>query len=248
MAKSNELVEGWSSYDLWNLNQRWESEHIQWSNVHKVYPVGSTQGVLGAIRNRVLNYPFKESATGSGRPHRLPRTAPVKANPRTVQSTSNTVEPNAALIAPAKVFIAYPRVDKRYRNALVKHLSPLKRQGIVDVWYDGEIVAGQEWEAEIIEHLEAANIILMLISADFIASDYCYEKELKRAKERHQRGEATVIPIMVNWVHHTGEWFATLQMLPENSRPVTDWSPQDKAWTDVAEGIRRAIEKQLAKF
>jgi hypothetical protein len=91
--------------------------------------------------------------------------------------------------------------------------------------------------------VSAAKIILLLVSSDFIASDYCYDIEMKRALEKHRAGEARVIPIIL----HPCDWeratFAKLQTLPKDAKPVTKWSNRDEAWTDVARGIRKVVEE-----
>src|SRR5690348_16763440 len=97
--------------------------------------------------------------------------------------------------APAvEVFISYSHRDEKFRDDLQRHLSGLQRQELVAVWHDRRIDAGQEWRHEIDEHLAQAKIVLLLISADFLASDYCWGVEMKQALELHERGQATVIP------------------------------------------------------
>jgi internalin A len=91
--------------------------------------------------------------------------------------------------------------------------------------------------------LERADIILLLVSADFIASDYCYEKELTRALERHEKGEALVIPVLVRDVNWRIAPFAKLQALPKDGRAVTRWRDRDAAWRNVSEGIERVVEE-----
>ncbi|MBC7931670.1 MAG: tetratricopeptide repeat protein, partial [Rubrivivax sp.] len=112
---------------------------------------------------------------------------------------------------------------------------------------DRRIVAGQEWDRQIDKHLESADIILLLVSPDFLASHYCYDIEVKRAMERHDAGEARVIPIILR---HCDDWqsapFGKLQAVPKDARPVTDWPDHDKAFADVAAGIRRAVEELLS--
>ncbi len=129
------------------------------------------------------------------------------------------------------------------RDELAKHLSLLKRRGVIQSWHDRQIGAGVEWEAEIAAHLESAQIILLLISADFMASDFCYDNELQRALERHCKNEARVIPIILRACDWHGAEFGALQALPKDALAVTSWPNQDEAWTNVAQGIRRAVEQ-----
>src|SRR5947209_8334377 len=95
--------------------------------------------------------------------------------------------------APVEVFISYAHEDELLRQQLETHLSPLQRQGLISDWHDRQLLAGDEWAREIDQHLETASIILLLISPNFLASDYCYEIEMRRALERHKLGDARVI-------------------------------------------------------
>ena len=96
-----------------------------------------------------------------------------------------------------EVFCCYAHEDEHLLNELKRHLSPQQRQQLINVWYDRDINAGTEWEQEIKKHLNEAHIILLLISSDFISSEYCYGTEMKRALELHKRGEARVIPVIL---------------------------------------------------
>ena len=138
------------------------------------------------------------------------------------------------------LFFSYSHQDEELRNELAKHLKTLERQGVISAWYDRQIVAGDEWAGKIDTHLETANIILLLVSSDFIASDYCYDIEMKRAIERHNTGEARVIPVILRPVDWYGTPFAKLQALPRDAKPVTSWANQDEAFTSIAQGIRLA--------
>ena len=93
-----------------------------------------------------------------------------------------------------ELFFSYSHKDETLRDKLANHLKLLERQGVISAWYDRDLTAGTEWAGQIDKHLESAQVILLLISADFLASDYCYDMELKRAMELHELGEARVIP------------------------------------------------------
>ena len=142
-----------------------------------------------------------------------------------------------------EVFYSYSHEDEELRDELEKHLSILKRHGVITGWHDRKIGAGREWEGEIDTHLDTADIILLLISADFLASDYCYDVEMSRAMERHEAGEAYVIPVLLrpvdNWESAP---FAKLLGLPTDFKAITTWSNQDEAFADVARGIRQVVE------
>ncbi|MDE0043590.1 MAG: TIR domain-containing protein, partial [Candidatus Poribacteria bacterium] len=142
-----------------------------------------------------------------------------------------------------EIFCAYSHEDEELREKLGKHLAPLRRQGIITDWYDRKISAGKEWKGEIDEHLNAARVILLLVSSDFIDSDYCYDVELRRALEMHKAGEARVIPIILRPVDWQILQFANLLALPKDGRAVTLWENQDEAFTDVAKGIAKVVEE-----
>ena len=137
-----------------------------------------------------------------------------------------------------QVFFSYSYRDEILRDELAKHLKLLERQGIIQSWYDRQIEAGAEWVSQIDAHLEEANIILLLVSADFLASDYAYDLELKRALERDAAGEARVIPILLRPVDWKSSPFSQLQAFPKNGKPVTTWINRDEAFADVTRDIR----------
>jgi hypothetical protein len=141
-----------------------------------------------------------------------------------------------------EIFFSYALEDEALRDKLAKHLKLLERQGVIQAWYDRKITAGEEWKNEIDSHLESANIILLLISADFLASDYCYDIELKRALERHESNEARVIPIILRSVDWHRSPFGKLAALPKDGKAITSWQNEDEAFTDVVKGLRRVID------
>ncbi len=123
------------------------------------------------------------------------------------------------------------------------HLRPLHRQGLIEIWHDRDISAGTEWEHEISQHLNNAQIILLLVSPNFMASEYCYSIEMKRAIERHEQGDALVIPIILRHVDWEGVPFYKLQALPNDSKPVLSraWRNADEAFVTIAQAIRKEI-------
>jgi tetratricopeptide (TPR) repeat protein len=144
--------------------------------------------------------------------------------------------------SPFRVFFSYSHEDEKLRAGLEKHLSLLRREGAIESWTDHEIRPGQEWEKEIFSALEKADIVLLLVSASFIASDFCYSREMTRAVERHDAGSARVVPIILRPCDWKSAPFAKLQSLPAGAKPVTDWSNRDKAFLSVAEGIRGMLK------
>ena len=143
---------------------------------------------------------------------------------------------------PATVFYSYSHRDERLRDVLATHLSLLRREGVISEWHDRRITPGDPWQQSIDENINNADIILLLVSADFIASDYCWGKEVLRAIERHASGAARVIPIIVRPVDWAGAVFGKLQALPENGKPITLWTNRDLAWVNVVKGMRTAVE------
>jgi hypothetical protein len=142
---------------------------------------------------------------------------------------------------PVGVFYSYAHEDEELRDALEKHLSLLQRNGLIVEWHDRRISAGSEWSDEIDSHVRTAQIILLLISADFLASDYCYGIEMKIALERHASNDAIVIPIILRPVDWSDASFSHLEALPRDAKPITTWNNRDEALADVARGIRESL-------
>src|SRR5947209_19761168 len=117
------------------------------------------------------------------------------------------------MISPVEIFCCYAHKDRKLLNKLKTYLIPLQRQGSITIWNDTDISPGTNWEEEIKKHLDTAHIILLLISPSFMASEYCYSTEMQRAMQRHERGEARDIPIIVRRVHWQDTPFAKLQAL-----------------------------------
>jgi hypothetical protein len=143
---------------------------------------------------------------------------------------------------PLRLFYSYSHKDEALRDELETHLAILERQSLIAPWHDRRIEPGTSLTGAIDSNLEEADIILLLVSADFIASPYCYEKEMLRALERHNANQARVIPIILRATEFKGAPFEKLQALPKDAKPVTSWSNKDEAWTDVARGLRLVVE------
>ncbi len=143
---------------------------------------------------------------------------------------------------PARVFVSYARVDAEYRRALAAHLAELRTQGLISDWHDGEVVPGEEWDATIREQISAADVIVLLLSADFFASEYISRVEIPHALARHAEGSALIVPVVVRAVEWKHTPLALIQGLPENGKAVKSWADPDEAWANVAVGIRRAVE------
>jgi hypothetical protein len=146
-----------------------------------------------------------------------------------------------------KVFFCYAHEDDDLRKQLVNQLSYLRRLRYITGWFDRDIQAGTDWEHEIETRLDAASIILLLISADFIASDYCYTVEMQRALEKQKAGTAHVIPIILRPVAWEETPIGELETLPTGKKPVTQWADRDEAWLNVAQGIRELVKTLLSR-
>ena len=137
-----------------------------------------------------------------------------------------------------KVFYSYSHKDKELLDQLVNHLQ---KQGVITGWHDERITAGTEWADDIDKRLNTAHVILLLISSDFLASDYC-NTEVEKAMKRHHAGRACVIPIILCPCDWSGAPFSKLQALPKDAKAVTSWENPDEAFTDISKGIRSAVE------
>jgi hypothetical protein len=142
---------------------------------------------------------------------------------------------------PARLFYSYAPGDRPHLEQLEKHLALLRRQGLIEDWHRRQVDADARDE-RIAHQLEQADLILLLISADFLHSDDCYVGEMTRALERHRQGQARVLPVILRDCDWRQAPFGALQALPRDARPVVRWGSRDEAWTDVALGIRQAIE------
>ena len=145
-----------------------------------------------------------------------------------------------------QIFCSYSHKDSKYRAELEVFLASLRSQGMVSVWHDRLIKPGTDWAEQIDQNLDHANVILLLVSADFLASQYCMGIECSRALDRHKSEGVRLIPILIRECDLAGVPFAGLQWLPTGSKPVKKWSDRDSAWTDVAKGIREAVEDLVA--
>ena len=139
------------------------------------------------------------------------------------------------------LFFSYAHEDEGLRDRLEVHLAALKREGAISTWHDRRITAGDPLGQRIDEHLQSADIILLLVSPDFLASDYCHDVEMQRALARHANGSARVIPVILrpcDWEHSP---FSHLMAAPTDGKPITRWPDEDEAFLDVVRQIRSAL-------
>jgi TIR domain len=150
----------------------------------------------------------------------------------------------ATQLPPLRIFCGYAHEDKALFEQLKTALAVPIRQEAVSVWHYGDLLPGAQWESEIERELNTADIILLLISPAFIASDYCWSKEMQWAIARNTRGDARVIPILGKT---TSDWkttpLGTLQALPTEARPICTWRNRDEAFANVADGLLNVIHQ-----
>jgi formylglycine-generating enzyme required for sulfatase activity len=193
------------------------------------------QRLKGLFRRAVANYPASDQTMGQTSVTGPLETSPMAHSPSTPQRAT-------------EVFFSYAHHDEPLRNELAKHLRLMERQGVIAAWHDRQIPAGSEWAGTIDAHLQTAHIILLLVSADFLASNYCYDIEMRQAMARHEAGEARVIPIILRPVDWHSARFGKLQALPKDGRPVTSWLNRDEAFVDIARGIRSVAEGAVSSL
>lgn len=147
----------------------------------------------------------------------------------------------------ARIFISYSHKDDALRAELDKHLALLRREGAIELWSDHRILPGSEFEKDISLALEAAEIILLLVSADFLSSDYCFGIEMRRALERHVSGEAVVVPVILRACDWQNAPFSHLNALPSGGREIAKWASPDDAYLNVVQGLRKLLAAPKAR-
>jgi hypothetical protein len=218
-----------SAYAIWSVEELLRLEKL-YKDLGKAFNPAVVAGSPAALH--LVHQQQMSQTTDLAQPEPTPATPTPAPEPQSFTKT-----------APLELFFSYSHKDERLRNKLATHLSQLKNDAMITDWHDRKIGAGTEWKSKIDEHLNNARIILLLVSADFLASGYCYDIEMKRAMERHEARDATVIPVILkpcDW--HTAP-FGKLLGLPTDARPITEWGNRESAFTDVARGIRAAVRK-----
>ena len=143
-----------------------------------------------------------------------------------------------------KVFISYSHKDKAALERLHTHLAVLRRNGHIEEWFDRDILAGRKINAEVAERLESSRLFLLLVSPDFLASDYCMEREMVRALERNRSGNARVIPIIIEPCDWASTPLRDLKALPQDGKPVSDWTNENNAYLNIVQELRRVLEAE----
>ncbi len=174
----------------------------------------------------------------------LPNENLTNANPSVANSPKNAPPQYNAI---PKVFFSYSHNDKQHLDSLLTYLTPLQRAKKIEIWTDTQILPGQEWNKEITDNLHKADIVIMLVSADFLNSSYIWERELEISLENRDKGKTTVIPIILkNCLWKETTILGKFQALPhdENAKlkPITQWADKDEAWYNVAKGIIAVVD------
>ena len=157
-----------------------------------------------------------------------------QGSPESIQKTKNSMKE-------IKVFISYAHADENYKDVFQKHLSGLKRNGIINEWNDRYIIPGKKWDAEIKRNLDESRIVLFLISSDFMSSDYIHDIEIAKTLERYEKGEVVIVPIIIRACDFSSLSLSEFQALPKDAKAISSWDNEDEAWVDVVGGIKNVI-------
>jgi hypothetical protein len=147
-----------------------------------------------------------------------------------------------------EVFCSYSHRDEELREQFEAHVALMQRKSLIRVWHDRQILAGDDWGEDIDSHLNSADLITLFVSADFLNSNYCYEKEVVRAMERHFEEKILVVPIIVRACDWQDAPFGKLQAVPTDGKAVTSWTNRDEAWTDVAKHLKLCVAELLTRL
>ena len=151
------------------------------------------------------------------------------------------METGPAKTQPVEILFSYTRADEELRQRLESHLAALKRKKRIICWHNRYIRAGLNWKSQINAHLETADIIVFLISPDFLDSDYCNDVEVKYALERSAQGLTCIVPVILRRADWKDEALAEFQALPSDARPVVEWPDIDVALYNVARGLKEIV-------
>jgi nucleoside phosphorylase len=183
----------------------------------------------GIVKPRVSTPPTVSSSSQPSRP---------STQGKISTSTSANKATSSSGVAPLDLFISYSLKDENFKEELETHLVMLKRTGVVRPWHSLQTEAGVGWKEEVSDIIDRSQIILLLISRNFLSEDYLYDEEMGRAMERHDSGDARVIPIILRSVYLSETPFSGLVSLPRNGRPVDKWPNRDEVWLTVVQELR----------
>lgn len=145
-----------------------------------------------------------------------------------------------------KIFISYSHIDMKYKNELLKHLKTLELTHNIEVWHDGKILAGGTIDSEVLIQLSKSDVVLLLVSSNFLSSYYCIEVELKKALERHNSGNSIVIPIILSECNiDESAPFSRLKYVPDDGRPIQRFKPQNNGYVNAVANIKQMIDSKF---
>jgi hypothetical protein len=171
---------------------------------------------------------------------------PTVGGPRGAVSLKNKAPEPLHEAEPLHVFVSYSHQDEPIKRELIKHLMPLKRLNLIADWHDRKIEAGDRWEQVISENLKKADIVIVIISIDFINSKYCYDVEMETALDQAAAGQATFIPVIARRCIWKNTRFSSYQALPTDGKAIATWADQDEALSVVAEGVQQVAERIMS--
>lgn len=143
---------------------------------------------------------------------------------------------------PIKVFISYAKEDTSFMHELTKHLKVFEKNNIIEIWHDALIAPGENWKEEIKVHIQDAHVIILLISADFMASDYIDNIEISKSLDRSRKRETVIIPIIIRPTNYSSLEISKYQALPKDGKPVSTWVDKDEAWVDITNQLKKLFD------
>lgn len=204
---------------------------------HKV-ATDANNGLLRGGLRPILERAAKEFPGNSTFAPYAPASSPASSSPAAASTPAATPKP----AGPIRIFISYSHKDEAYRETLETRLKVIGRLIPLDIWHDRRMLAGTKLAEKILEQLTLADVVLLLISPDFMASDYCFSKEMEEALRNYELNQGLPVPIIVRpdatWhLHQIGQHLA----LPRDGKAISKWPDADDAWHDVSEGLRRLL-------
>jgi len=140
-----------------------------------------------------------------------------------------------------KVFISYSHADERVLERLHKHLAMMQRDRLISAWYDHAILPGANLDRTIKSELESADIFVALLSPDYLASNYCYEKEFEFAQEQARDGSLRIVPVVAEPCDWLSSPFREFMALPKEGKAISEWTNANNAYLDIVNGLRRLV-------
>lgn len=224
-----DIKNAYVSYDELLRREKRESTYYYYGEVEAAFEISKLlDGIIQDKELQKMILELKEMLSKQNFKH-----APIGKTPN-IPKNSNT----------KKIFISYSIEDVEIvESKLIRSLRNLERQGKITIWYDKNLQAGEEWNPEIKRQLQQADIILFIVSLDFIATDYIWDVEIENAIKRHEKGEVKVIPIILSPCDWSGDAtpFSKLQVVPTKGKPITTFKNQDEAWLEVLQAIKKVI-------